>query len=322
MLRAHAPPAGVGRPAGDGDGDGDGVAEAGGDGTRTVAIVRADDGSVGLRFLRRGDANAGPFRVASLVPQSAAEQSGVVKAGDHFRAVDGHDVTTLDDAAVAALFRGAPRTRCTLVLCDGPPPAAAPPPPPASALDDKEVAAALQWASSKRLPASALPEFEELLRLLQPVSIPPAAVSAAPARPLQRARPPPAAAALQLLPADWQRAGLLCVGVARTGHRTRSQWQRDEGRAAGLRGRHQARQPQRAEASAPTVSLPLCCPPRSCGGGANCSCWQVSRDALGAPGHRRGLAAQTSQHRRLPGRSRQVPRCQPARRRVADRARV
>ena len=43
MLRAHAPPAGVGRPAGDGDGDGDGVAEAGGDGTRTVAIVRADD---------------------------------------------------------------------------------------------------------------------------------------------------------------------------------------------------------------------------------------------------------------------------------------
>lgn len=31
---------------------------------RTVTIVRADDGSVGLRFLRPDDATAGPFEVS------------------------------------------------------------------------------------------------------------------------------------------------------------------------------------------------------------------------------------------------------------------
>ena len=117
LCAVPAPPAGVGRRRhgdGGGDGNGNGNGDAGVDGARTVAIVRADDGSVGLRFLRRGDATSRPFRVTRLVPQSAAEQSGVVMAGDHFRAVDGRDVTALDDAAVAALFRGAPGTPCTL----------------------------------------------------------------------------------------------------------------------------------------------------------------------------------------------------------------
>jgi ankyrin repeat protein len=87
---------------------------------RTALIVRADDGTVGLRFLRSGGATAGPFQVTRLVPQGAAERSGAVEVGEHFRAVNGWDVTALDDAAVAGLFRGAPGTTLTLLLCDGP----------------------------------------------------------------------------------------------------------------------------------------------------------------------------------------------------------
>ena len=33
------------------------------DGVRTAVIVRGDNGSVGLRFLRSGGATAGPFEV-------------------------------------------------------------------------------------------------------------------------------------------------------------------------------------------------------------------------------------------------------------------
>jgi hypothetical protein len=90
------------------------------DGVRTALIVRADDGTVGLRFLRSGGATAGPFEVTRLVPQGAAERSGAVEVGEYFRAVNGWDVTALDDAAVAGLFRGAPGTTLTLLLCDGP----------------------------------------------------------------------------------------------------------------------------------------------------------------------------------------------------------
>ncbi len=90
------------------------------DGVCTAEIVRADDGSVGVRFLRSGGATAAPFEVTRLVPQGTDEQSGAVEIGDHFRAVNGRDVTALDDAAVAGLFRGAPGTTLTLLLCDGP----------------------------------------------------------------------------------------------------------------------------------------------------------------------------------------------------------
>jgi thiol-disulfide isomerase/thioredoxin len=86
---------------------------------RTAVILRADDGSVGLRFLRSGGATAGPFEITRIVPQGAAERSGAVEVGDHFRAVNGRDVTALDDDAVAGLFRGAPGTTLTLLLCDG-----------------------------------------------------------------------------------------------------------------------------------------------------------------------------------------------------------
>ena len=87
----------------------------------TVTIVRAVDGSVGLRFLRPKGATCGPFQVSSLVPNGAAERSGGIKVGDCFYAVDGRDVSTLDDAAVAGLLRGVPSAAFTLSLCAGPP---------------------------------------------------------------------------------------------------------------------------------------------------------------------------------------------------------
>jgi hypothetical protein len=90
------------------------------DGVRTAVIMRGDKGSVGLRFLRSGGATAGPYEVTFLVPQGAAERSRVVEVGNHFRAVNGHDVTALDDTAVAGLCRGAPGTTLTLLLCAGP----------------------------------------------------------------------------------------------------------------------------------------------------------------------------------------------------------
>ena len=217
------------------------------DGVRTAVIVRAEDGSVGLSFMRFGGATAGPFVVTRLVPQSAAERSQAVEVGDHFRAVDGRDVTALDDAAVAGLFRGAPGTTLELLLCDGPPP-----PPPPGPLDDKEVASAMQWARSRKLPEPTMSDFEALLRLLQPMAIPLAEVC-------------------MQLPARLRHLQHGCsaltahgpgrTGDARAGHRPRSQRLRDESKAAGQARCHQACQPQRAEASSPAVSLPLmpCC---------------------------------------------------------------
>jgi len=217
------------------------------DGLRTAVIVRAEDGSVGLSFLRSGGATAGPFEVTRLVPQSAAERSRAVEVGDHFRAVDGRDVTALDDAAVAGLFRGAPGTTLTLLLCDGP--ATLPQPGP---LDDKVVAAALHWARSRKLPAPTMSDFEALLRLLQPLAIPLAEVFfQLPARPRHLHHGCSALTA----------HGPGRAGDARAGHRPRSQWLRDESKAAGQLRCHQACQPQRAEASSPAVSLLLmpCC---------------------------------------------------------------
>jgi hypothetical protein len=84
--------------------------------TITVKITRADDGSVGLRFARQGNASNGPFEVRSVVRHSAAEKSGVVRPGDVFCDVDGHDVSELTSEEVACLFRGAPRSDLQLGL--------------------------------------------------------------------------------------------------------------------------------------------------------------------------------------------------------------
>ncbi|MGB1594046.1 MAG: PDZ domain-containing protein [Promethearchaeia archaeon] len=61
-------------------------------------------------------------QVTGLVPGGAAERSEAVKPGDLFNAVDGKDVTTLTDAQVAALCRGAPNTPLTLTLFGKAPP--------------------------------------------------------------------------------------------------------------------------------------------------------------------------------------------------------
>ena len=83
---------------------------------RTVTLARGSDGSVGIRFKRPQGATVGPIQVTSVLPNSAAKMSGQLRAGDLIGAIDGQDVSTLDDAAVVALFRGAPLTPYTLRL--------------------------------------------------------------------------------------------------------------------------------------------------------------------------------------------------------------
>lgn len=83
----------------------------------TVTIVRASNGSIGLHFCRPHNATSGPFEVIRLEPNGAAEKSGVVKPGDFFNVVNGHNVSTLDDAEVSKLIRGSPWTPLKLRLC-------------------------------------------------------------------------------------------------------------------------------------------------------------------------------------------------------------
>ena len=45
----------------------------------TVSINRADNGSVGLRFLRPKNTTSGPFEISDLTPGGAAALSGVIK---------------------------------------------------------------------------------------------------------------------------------------------------------------------------------------------------------------------------------------------------
>jgi hypothetical protein len=83
---------------------------------RTVTLARGSDGSVGIRFKRPEGALFGPIQVTSVLPNSAALMSGQLRTGDLIGAIDGQDVSMLDDSAVVALFRGAPSTPYTLRL--------------------------------------------------------------------------------------------------------------------------------------------------------------------------------------------------------------
>jgi hypothetical protein len=84
---------------------------------RTVTLARGTNGSVGIRFKRPEGATVGPIAVMSVLPNSAAEMSGQLRAGDFFTAIDGQEVSNLDDSAVVELFRGSPSTTYTLSLC-------------------------------------------------------------------------------------------------------------------------------------------------------------------------------------------------------------
>jgi hypothetical protein len=135
----------------------------GDDCVRVVTIVRADDGSVGLRFRRPPNCFAGPFEIVEVKTGSAAERVKQVNPGDRLYAVDGRNVVDLDDAAVAALLRGKPSTPLTLSLCSSK----------SFALSDSEVESALAWARGKGLSAQHVGTFKVLLQLLQPVSLSP-----------------------------------------------------------------------------------------------------------------------------------------------------
>lgn len=203
----------------------------------TVTILRADDGSVGLRFLRPQGETSGPLLVTSLVPKSAVERSGNVKVGDWFCAVDGHDVSTMDDATVAGHLRGAPSAAFTLSLCAAPPRvslnkrvASQPQRPRAQPAveGEKEVALGMEWAArSGRLAAQNMQEFRELLQLLSGVSLPHSQVVPFLLVVLQHTSPCTRAQHC-LHPTDWQQ---LYTALARGGDRAGRQWQRVHGRA-------------------------------------------------------------------------------------------
>ena len=76
--------------------------------TTSISIMRAQDGSVGLKFARPVGVKTGPFEVTRLVPGSAAHLSGVVRAGNFFCAVNGRDVCALTSEDVKVLFFGPP----------------------------------------------------------------------------------------------------------------------------------------------------------------------------------------------------------------------
>jgi len=90
--------------------------EVNGDATRTVSIMRAKDGLVGMKFARQFGVETGPFGVTRIDPGSAAELSGVVRVGDFICAVKGRDVCALTSESVAGLCLGAPSTPLILTL--------------------------------------------------------------------------------------------------------------------------------------------------------------------------------------------------------------
>jgi hypothetical protein len=164
---------------------------------RTVAIARARDGSVGLRFVRPVGRAAGPCEVTSLTPGGAAQRSGLIRPGDFISAVDGTDVAALDDDAVSALFRGKPGSALELSLCCLLPASARTAQRGtrehtashggdrpgrgerrANALgSDSDVASAVAWmTSSGQLPSRHVADFEALAKLLRSVSLPPETV--------------------------------------------------------------------------------------------------------------------------------------------------
>lgn len=137
---------------------------------RNVTLARGTDGSVGIRFKRPEGVTVGPIEVTSVLPNSAAERSGQLRAGYFFCAIDAHDVSNLDDKAVVELFRGAPSTTYTLSLCAGP---AEWTRDVSKAFGDKQVSQAIAWATrSGRVQANDIAEFEVLLRQLGSVSLP------------------------------------------------------------------------------------------------------------------------------------------------------
>ena len=164
---------------------------------RTIAIARARDGSVGLRFVRPVGRAAGPCEVTIVTPGGAAQRSGLIWPGDLIYAVDGAEVASLDDEAVSALFRGKPGSELELSLCcslhasestaqhgarehaashgGGRP---GPFERRGNALgSDSDVSSAVAWmTSSGQLTGPDVVDFEALAKLLRSVSLPPETV--------------------------------------------------------------------------------------------------------------------------------------------------
>ena len=148
---------------------------------RTVRFIRASDGSVGLRFLRPDRRTDGPCEVTSLVKGGAAEHSGLIRPGDAICAVDGTDLSQLDDHSISALFRGRPWAEIELSLCRSTDAELSSPTCAKESRIDRDasivdVSTTLAWISSKLAP-SHLADFEALAALLQSVALLPETVS-------------------------------------------------------------------------------------------------------------------------------------------------
>lgn len=114
--------------------------------------------------------------------------------------VDGHDVSTLDDASVAKLFRGTPSSPFQLRVRSQGAAAVHAGWPSAPAMSEGDVEAAIAWAGrTGRLPAQYIPDFEALLRMLKPVSLHPSQVSVGVPFPCRYALPLPVVGASLLM---------------------------------------------------------------------------------------------------------------------------
>ena len=83
---------------------------------RTVELSRDEHGKLGMLFRRLNNARLGPIRIVQITPGSPVDKCPSLQLGDVFFAVNGQDITTLDNCVVSALFQGRAHDRITLHL--------------------------------------------------------------------------------------------------------------------------------------------------------------------------------------------------------------
>jgi hypothetical protein len=88
---------------------------------RRVAIVRGENGGLGIAFARESADIEEPYTITALMPAGAAVMSGLLDIGERIVAVDGTSVASLRAEDVTALIRGSPNTPVTLTIAPASP---------------------------------------------------------------------------------------------------------------------------------------------------------------------------------------------------------
>jgi hypothetical protein len=83
---------------------------------RTVELSRDEHGKLGMGFRRLNNARSGPIRIVQIAPGSPVDESPFLEVGDVFFAVNGQDITMLDNCEVSALIQGRAHDRIALHL--------------------------------------------------------------------------------------------------------------------------------------------------------------------------------------------------------------